>query len=431
MKIINCLGLSLTLLAGLSFGARADSFRTDINPALIYYQAFLLEPSLPQADRDYLFTNSWRIPLPDRAVTLISGYTKSNVRLWGRAAAQTPPCDWGIDFTPGPETWLPHLAYCKRVAQVSRLLAMRDLQDGDGAGARDLLLSALNAGRNASRDGTMIAMLVQIAIERIMVATVAENFQHFSPQTLQQLEDGFDAAPVRATVASTLTMERFSSGHWLNERIQEMQKAHPGDEAAVMNELQQVVQEVDYENETNYWQKLTNSAGGTVAGVIKMTDESVAFAQELAPILILPHGEFENRFDQFSQEVQKSGDYIMIDSLDAWSNSKRKEFTAQVELAMLRAGIEYKLHGEAGLKSVSDPCGNGPFSCERFIFQGTDRGFALKSTFVPSASPQNGHAAEYGFQINPAHVPVTMIFVEKDGPAFNVVGTHAGEPLTP
>ena len=81
---------------------------------------------------------------------------------------------------------------------------MWDLQHGNQADARDDLLAAFVLARNVSRDGTLIGALVQNAIEAIIYATVAQNFGQFSPETLKQLVDGFDAAPARGTMAAAM-----------------------------------------------------------------------------------------------------------------------------------------------------------------------------------------------------------------------------------
>jgi hypothetical protein len=78
--------------------------------------------------------------------------------------------------------------------------------------------------------------------------------------------------------------------------------------------------------------------------------------------------------------------------------------------AMVRAAVEYKLHGEAGLRTVTDPCGQGPFALRRFVFKGVDRGFQLTSAID-----------------NP--VAKSVIFVEKDGDPFRVDGPHVGEAV--
>lgn len=411
MKTIASLCLSVLLWPGITAAAPDEPFRTDINPALIYFQGFMLAPSSTDGRQDYLFTNDWQVPhLTEQFGTLIKGYD-IEMKYLHRAGAQKYPCDWGIDLTPGPETLLPELAACKRAALAARLHAMWELQQGDESAACRDLLGALDLGRNASRDGTLIAVLVQFAIENIVCTTIAENFGHFQPADLQQLEDGFKTAPERGTVASSFAMERFTGGHWLRLRIEELQSEHPGDDAAVMMGLQKLIERINVEGETNYWQKLTNSGGGTLDGLIKLSQQSELCFEQLSRIVALPHGQFEPAMKQFRDEVEKSGNYLISDTLDAWPNSRRREFTVAAEVAMVRAAIEYRLHGEAGLKSVSDPFGSGPFTREPFAFQGEARGFALKSEYVPST------------------IPVTMIFVEKDGPPFLVSGNKAGQPV--
>jgi hypothetical protein len=61
-----------------------------------------------------------------------------------------------------------------------------------------------------------------------------------------------------------------------------------------------------------------------------------------------------------------------------------------------------------------DPCGNGPFAFQRFVFEGVDRGFELKSAYTG-----------LGYSC-------ALIFVEKEGPPFNVSGSkHIGEAVKP
>ena len=78
---------------------------------------------------------------------------------------------------------------------------------------------------------------------------------------------------------------------------------------------------------------------------------------------------------------------------------------------MVRAAVEYKVHGESGLNSVIDPCGDGPFAFQRFVFEGVDRGFELRSKF------------------NADKNIAVLIFVEKEGPPFQVDGNYPGRPM--
>src|SRR5262245_48559631 len=113
------------ILAGGALAVQAllggEMFRTDINPALLYYQGFSLRPELSQQDHDYLFTNEWRgRVLDERFDKLISGFDNSFKLFW-RAGKAQPPCDWGLDLTDGPEALLPGLAKAKLAAQTARL----------------------------------------------------------------------------------------------------------------------------------------------------------------------------------------------------------------------------------------------------------------------------------------------------------------------
>src|SRR5206468_160540 len=125
-----------------------------------------------------------------------------------RAAHSTTVCDWGIDRTAGPSTLMPHLARAKAIAQTARLRAMWALQRGRPADVVDDLVAAFVLGRNISRDGSMISVLVQLAIEAIICDAVARHFHQFPPEELQRLADGFEAAPIRGTVAASISAEK-------------------------------------------------------------------------------------------------------------------------------------------------------------------------------------------------------------------------------
>ncbi len=68
MKTMKSICLSLLILTGTLLGARGEDFRTDINPALLYYRAFLLAPNpMSEADMTYLASKKAREQkLPER-----------------------------------------------------------------------------------------------------------------------------------------------------------------------------------------------------------------------------------------------------------------------------------------------------------------------------------------------------------------------------
>jgi hypothetical protein len=408
--------LALLMLTGTVGGLRAEPYRTDINPALLYYLSFIVGAEMPQADHDYLLTNEWRGQnLPARFGELVSQYDRQ-FNFVRQAAHATVPCDWGIDWSAGPYTLLPQLARVKATAQIARLRAMWDLQNARPDDARDDLLAAFTMGRNGSRDNSLIAVLVQIATENIIASTVAENFGRFSPETLEQLADGFDTAPARGTVANSFAVsETKLFGDWAEARVLELRQQYPHNDAKVLDSFRSLFEENGDagQKDTNTWPKIVKAAGGTSDGFLKLVRELKPMQLRLATIAALPLSEFDEQQKQFYADIQKSTNPLFEALFPAVRPARAKEFAILTELAMVRAAVEYKLHGEAGLKSVMDPCGNGPFEFQHFVFEGVDRGFELKSAYVGRGFSE------------------VMIFVEQDGSPFYVNGKNAGKAVSP
>ncbi len=400
------------MLTWVATGVSGEQFRTDINPALLYYQAFILAPELSAEDRNYLFNNQWLgQKLPERFGELVRQYD-NQFKLVREAAQQKAPCDWGIDMTPGPATLFPGLARNKGIASVARLRATWDFEQGRPAEARDDLLAAFALAHYSSSDGTLISVLVQIAMENIICTAVAENFQRFSPETLMGLTDGFEAAPPRGTVAGSLSREKALFLDWMAGRIQELRKEYPENDRKVMEDIHNScfpdVRE-DGQPDVNPWQRLLTASGGTSDGVMKLMQDAQPLFPRLAGILALPRAQADEELKQFIAEIHRSSNPLISLSFPSFEKCRAKELAILVELAMVRAAAEYKMHGDQGLQSVTDPGGQGPFTFDRFVFKGVDRGFQLKSTYDGP-----------GF-------PVVMIFIEKDGPPFSVVGKYAGQ----
>jgi hypothetical protein len=412
MNAIKSIFMASLAVIGGTAAAEGQDFRTDINPALRYYQAMIIGGELSPADHDYLFTNEWRGQmLPERFGKLISGFDPrfTDVREAGLA---TVPCDWGVDMSPGPGTWLPHLARLKSLAVTGKLRVLWELQNGKETEARDDLIGAFAMGRNASQDRTLIAVLVRFAIENIAMNTVAENFHSFSSETLQQLIDGFDAAPAGITTSvSIITGEKPCFVEWLERKIVQWQAENPGDDAKVMANVRDLGPDMNDDSGTNQWEKVMTAAG-TSAGLLKLVRDDEARCDKASEIMALPHGAFEEQAKQFQKDNEKDGNPLVMLTMPSVLKARGKEFRTQAKLAMIHAAVAYKTHGEDSFRSVSDPLGQGSFQFERFVFEGVDRGFKLTSTYTGNGYPE------------------AMIFVETDGTPFVCDGAKAGQPLS-
>jgi hypothetical protein len=395
-------------------GLGGEPFRTDINPALLYHQAFLVAPDLSAEEREYLFVREWRgQPLDDRFGELVSKYDHT-FKLFRQAAHAEVPCDWGVDLTDGPEVMLPGLARAKNAAQTARLRAMWHLQHGRQNDARDDLLAVFVLGRNVSRDQILISALVQFAIENIIISEVAANFHRFTPETLKPLVDGIDASPARGTIAECLPVERYAFKDWVVRKILSFQEQNAGDETRIMEEIREMFRTTvagEEDRETDFADNLIKAAGGTSDGVVQLFRDLDPWFERAAPLLLLYCIESESQMKAFDADVDRSPNPLVPKLLKVFRHCRQRELAGLVRLSLLRAAVEYRLRGEEGLRSVEDPCGSGPLEFRRFVFEGVDRGFELKSAYAGRDYPE------------------VLIFVEKEGPPFRLDGKNAGQPL--
>ena len=146
---------------------------------------------------------------------------------------------------------------------------------------------------------------------------------------------------------------------------------------------------------------------GTSNGLLALVKGVEPLYDEMQAIAALPYDRFAPANQAFFEKVDQSTNPFVKTFLPALSKARGREFSALCMMEMLRAAVRYRLDGEAGLKSVRDPFGSGPFGFRRFVFQGVDRGFELKPNY-------------------PGDYPNVLIFVEKPGPYFRVVGQTAG-----
>ncbi len=307
---------------------------------------------------------------------------------------------------------------------------MWDLQQNLQDEARKDLLATYALARNIARDGILISALVQFACESINCLTIAENFGRFSAETLQQLLRDINNLPARQTIADCIPAEKACVLDWLLRRIVELRQANPGDEAKIMEGLRELItgftlgrcsqpgcQMKETELEQNdLWRQFTRASGGTVDGVLDLLQHQGRVFDRVATLLALPYHEFLGQVGQFVHEhIENSTNLLAGACLPACITARGREFKVEAWTAMVRAAVEYKLHGETGLRSVKDPYGEGPFAFERIAFEGVDRGFLLRSAYdgIPPGTRR----------------PEALIFVEKEGPAFHVDGHKAGQAL--
>lgn len=412
MKTLKILGLALAMGGATAMAADLQPAVVSINPAQLYYQAFLSAPTpMSSEDMDYTYSKEGLSqPLPERFAELVASYDPQ-FTLLRQAARSTAACDWGLDMSQGPNAPLPHLARAKAVAQATRLRMRWKLEHGWQAEACEELLAAFALARNLPSDGLLISTLVQQAMEMILCSSVAQNFGLFSADSLECLARGLEGLPARRTVAQCMGTEKALFHDWAINRIREVQKQHAGDDAKALEEIGKLFGFETDRTGSDLWPRLKQASDGTSEGVIRLLQEREKYEEKLTAVLTLPYSEYQGRLQELEAETRSSPNPLVSHTLPSIARARSRELRVLATLGLVRAAIEYKLRGEAGFRTVTDPCGTGPFAFRRFVFEGVDRGFELKSVYDVDGNKG------------------LLIFVEKTGTPFRVDGPKAGTAI--
>jgi hypothetical protein len=390
------------------------NFRTDINPALLYFQAYQNMPQLTEEDTRYLFDHpgAWPENIDDRAKGLLRQYDNSFKGL-RRARYSQVPCDWGYDLSDGPEALLPGLAPAKRLSQVARLRAMAALDEKDFEGAKEAIASAYALGRNLSKDNILISALVQDAIENILTSVVMENYHRLTAKQLNQLVEVFDNAPARGTIAKTIPTENNAFYRYIVRKVNELIATSQGEVGPFWEKFAAFWDPIATDSEANKGpepsaEEVRRVAKDQPSELMKLLDEMPEYYEEIGRIMALPYAEYKEQGPVLFARIESSPNPFIRQFFRVFTNVRPKELAAVVRMEMVRAAAAYKSGGRTGLDGVHDPLAGGPFEFSHVQFEGVDRGFRLKS------------------KERIRDFDEVMIFLEKPGKPFRLDGKNAG-----
>ena len=407
-------GAVVALAVGLTAGSAEVDFRTDINPGLLYFQAYQNMPQLSEEDTKHLFDypGAWPELIDERAKGLLKQYDNSFKGL-RRARHSKVACDWGYDLSDGAEALLPGLAPAKRLTQAARLRAMAALDANDFAAAKDDMISAFALGRNLSRDGILISAIVQIAVENILTSVVMENYYRLSAEQLAELVAAFDGAPARGTIAQTMPTESHAFYQYLVRKVNKLLAESNGDTALFWEKFAAFWNPIATEAEGNKGPEpsaaeLQTAANGRTDELMRLLDEMPTYYEETGRIMALTYAEYKVQAPVLFARIESSPNPFIRQFFRVFTNVRPKEFAAMLRMEMVRAAAAYKSGGKAALDAVRDPLAGGPFEFSRVQFEGVDRGFRLKS------------------KERIRDFDEVMIFLEKPGKPFRLDGKNAG-----
>jgi hypothetical protein len=367
--------LMAAALGGSAWAAGPLPPRTDINPALLYWQSFSLHPELADDVKKDFLSYPPRLPLAD-AEPILKKYDGA-FKYLRRAAAMSAPCDWGIDLADGPETLMPNLIKIRQSTHVAAARAHYELEAGRDQDAVDDLGAVLVLGRNSATDGTLVSTMIGYAVERQVNDFVAMNLYRFGPKALISLTQKIESAPPRRTVKQAMRIEQTAFWNWFIMRIESMQRAHPNDDAAALQEARALLEGTLDKGKTV--DQILEASGRTTAGLLDYFRQVGPIYDSIVKLADAAPNRVEEDARAAATLTKDHPNLIARLILPNIGKARTTELGGLARVAMLRAAIALRLEGEDGFKKVQDPFGDGPFTLTRLPADSGEVGYQLSS----------------------------------------------------
>ncbi len=338
--------------------ADAGKPRSDINPALLYWQAFDQRVDIPAEVRKEMFAEPPTLPL-EAARPHLARYDVTFDRL-RRAAQMRVPCDWGSDPADGPGAYMPNLVTLRKTAQLVPVRVHYALEAGEEKQAVDDLMAGLVLGRHTSQSHTLVTTMIGVAIESMMLRTLADHFQQLSPDALLLLKAELDAAPARATVKQAMAGEKTLFLEWIIGRLERLSSMQ-ADGGQALDEFRRSMREVLNLNKVDGFAPEGEAIDRTLARYHSMRvvyDWVQGVASAPPDTLAADHQAFQERVKALRNPM---ADLLVPNILKA----RQTELRLNAHLAMVRAAIALRTEGEDAFRKIRDPYGDGPFLLRR------------------------------------------------------------------
>ncbi len=368
---------ALLLVAALTGFAGAGSLpRTDVNPALLYWQAFNLFPRLTEAEAEAFLTEP--PSLPQGEGERIAAQYDNAFRLIRRAVLMRVSCDWGTDLADGPRALIANVARLRHTVQAAQARAHYALEAGRPRDAAEDLVATLVLGRHSGARRTLVATMVGIGTEEAVVAFVAANFDRFSPESLRLLVQQCDAAPPRPTVRQAMETERVVFWAWLIARLEDIQAACPDDTSKGLAGVRELFRSAVGDGDRMV-DDLIEDCGHTTTGLVTSLRQLGGFYDQVSKIAGSTPPALEDETAAMQERVASHPNHLPQMFIPDVGGARKSEIRAATHAVMLRAAVALRLEGQAGFQKVRDPFGTGPFTLRPVTSRSGQASFELES----------------------------------------------------
>jgi hypothetical protein len=331
----------------------AESAPIPTNAATLYRQAFAIYDALSKEEKDLTAggrTNDASV------VAELCGKIQPICDLMLQAAAATN-CDWELEQPITFKTLLPHLSPCRNLARAA-VWSAAHCQTNDPSAAVDDLIATSRLGQNVFSPATLIGHLVDLAIQGLVVHSVAEN------------------ASLLASADDTRLVELLSDANYdegLRRAFEQEadSTAREADKAASLPPEEAIV-----ELEKFFGPYASDSELGRMDPVqmIACLRQAADLQRQYAQALEMPDAEYQAWLA--SLQAASNTNPIVGMEVSSLRPAVDKTQAMTVNSAMAVAGLAVTQDGTDALQLHPDPTTGQPFA-----YQQTADGFELESSF--------------------------------------------------
>ena len=329
--------------------------RAETNAAMVYRQAFALYDALSKEQKDIV--SNWRTNVDASVEAELCEKIQPICDLMHQAAALTN-CDWGIEQPITFDTVLPHLSPCRNIARTA-IWSAAHCRTGKPAGAVDDLLAASRLSQKVSQGPVLISYLVDLAIQGLVMDSVAAHASILVGAGDTRLVQIFDDADYDEGLRRAIEQEADISSAEADKLA-----AMPPEEA--MRELRSI---------TNF----PDDRKTRLQSIEPM--QAVADIRQIAELWrqyarVLGSTETDYRDWVTHLETIRETNPIAEAYLEGIESTLAKTQAMTVRSAMLVAGLAVMQDGPDALQSHLDPATGQPFT-----YTQTSDGFELQSGY--------------------------------------------------
>jgi hypothetical protein len=176
-------------------GPRPPDFRGRQNAALVYFRAWDSIDRAVFKDVNENYENKAGARLTEKQLEAVKGCQRFVDAAMHAAALED--CDWGVDFSEGPNALLPHLGLLRGTCRFLGADVRRCVAEGDIPGAARRVIAVVRMSGQLRGDRCLISSLVAVAINGYSISLTRNMMEEKSltPQAGHEILAAFQALP--------------------------------------------------------------------------------------------------------------------------------------------------------------------------------------------------------------------------------------------